>query len=103
AGLCASVISPVSLHDALPISGSARALVAGVRLAIRASDPSSVGAELAIDVMQNDLVARLPSGKLLDLAAQVRFDPEHGRTEAAQIGRATSELQSLAYLVCRLL
>src|SRR2546425_8857306 len=32
-----------------------------------------------------------------------RPDVHHGRARRLQIGRATSELQSLAYLVCRLL
>src|SRR5205823_7125364 len=98
----APAIHPLSLHDALPISGpagkQALAVVADV------SDPESVRALFdttkatfgRLDLLFNNAGTGAPAFPLEDLTVEqwrrVIRSEEH-----------TSELQSLAYLVCRLL
>src|SRR2546425_4444580 len=74
-------ISPLPLHDALPISGVARHIAAGVDYEdVLAKKAWLCGTATELSAYLKDIERRYPRSE------------EH-----------TSELQSLAYLVCRLL
>src|SRR5205823_14836724 len=80
-------ISTLSLHDALPISAAAFALTASEAVATPADDPP-------IPVPHAVRLTGTPSSEVWETAPAI---------SNFEIGEHTSELQSLAYLVCRLL
>src|SRR5205823_10457645 len=96
-----TAIYTLSLHDALPISQlldmvAIQVSERHVEAAVRDAFPSFVDG--------NDVLSRvvLDVNLLLDRNL-LRADECHRDRHADQIGRAHAELQSLAYLVCRLL
>src|SRR5205823_13007072 len=97
-----TTLSPLSLHDALPISavqilGGILLNAEGGRLTLAATDMElSLRASLEAQVEGEGAV--VVPGRLLVELARLLPDSEVARSE-----EHTSELQSLAYLVCRLL
>src|SRR5205823_7882297 len=99
----APAIYSLSLHDALPIcerravDGVSRGGQSGAPLRVAIEDHDRVGQRLRV------LRCDVEDGVVVEAQAQRRpIGGDHGQTQ----GRSeehTSELQSLAYLVCRLL
>src|SRR5205823_10051352 len=82
-------IHPLSLHDALPISGAGR---------LRA-----VPGRDRFGQRRHRVDERPGRNRVLESARESRFRPGRSSTRWRRSEEHTSELQSLAYLVCRLL
>src|SRR5205823_13893356 len=94
------VPSPLSLHDALPICVQVREHVVAARVTGERRDPRATVAQVAEHdgLRRTRLCARWRDVAVLDVAIF-----ETGPVLRARSEEHTSELQSLAYLVCRLL
>src|SRR5205823_11031097 len=98
-----TALYPLSLHDALPISGLDGEALQFVALGVspRPGEPFSVEDFVSVPLLGIDEErGALETGAPIPEGHSVSFTLRDGM--GAQIGRATSELQSLAYLVCRL-
>src|SRR5205823_15050171 len=91
-------LSPLSLHDALPISSCRPPAAFLTRRLLPPARPGPAGGHRRVGWRP-----RVPVGDRSPRRGVVRYSgtaPERGRTRSEE---HTSELQSLAYLVCRLL
>src|SRR5205814_10707008 len=97
------LLSPLSLHDALPISLEPDALVlAAVALPVAGGTEDLLAEEPVLFRLERAVVDRL---RLLDLAVRPLPDVVSGRQADTQLVKErseehTSELQSLRHLVC---
>src|SRR5205823_10629973 len=100
---CVPELSPLSLHDALPIS------VLGGPALHHVADEHPLSGQIDRREDLREQLARLPyerpAGLVLHPPGAFPHDHETGRPFVGQAGERseehTSELQSLAYLVCR--
>src|SRR5690606_39588269 len=93
-------LSPLSLHDALPISGGAQGM--GAHFAQRLHE---AGAQVAVGDVNEEALAKLPEGihrRRLDVG-DVDDIESFVKWAADRSEEHTSELQSRENLVCRLL
>src|SRR5205814_7861637 len=98
-----SDLYPLSLHDALPISDLPRLAEGGVGAQFwSVYVPVSLAGEAAVAVTleQIDFVHRM-AGRYPNRLELALTDADVERIFAAEIGKHTSELQSLRHLVCR--